>query len=138
MQTKALANGPKDVGVNAVTGGAGILVGDRLPTEMRNQLWKRSFETYSTLYKLQENALPKMPVHHRGEVMTGMLVAAQRTGEQAAFEKYLPMALESLKGTAYASLLQKWSADPAIREKTNIACKTCHDPGKLANMRAAQ
>jgi hypothetical protein len=138
LQTKALAAEPKDVGVNAVVGGAGILVGDRLPTEMKDRLWKRSFETYSTLYKLQERQLLKMPVHHRGEVMTGMLVAAQRSGEQAAFDKYFPIALESLKGTAYASLMEKWNSDPSLREKTNIACKTCHDAGKLANMRAAQ
>ena len=137
LQSSALAASPKATGVLAVVGGTWVVIADRLPREKRAAAWQRALECYQALLRAQEPALQKLPVHHRGELLTGIVMAAQRTGDKPTFEKYFAMAEIALEGTPYAPLLSKWKADPGLSDRSNIACKSCHEPGKLANIHAA-
>ncbi len=135
LQNEALAKAPKSVGVIAVVGGTWVTIADRFPSEQSKPLWQTTLAMYKSLLKMQESILPKLPLHNRGELLTGIVQAAQRAGDTATFDKYFPVAQESLKGTSYGALLARWASEPALRDRTNISCKSCHDPGKLENVR---
>ena len=129
IQNEALAAALKDVGVHSVVGGTWVVSADRFAVGQRKHLWQTALASYKSLAQIQELVLLKLPEHHRGEVLTGMVQAAQRTDDTATFDKYFPIAQESL--------LTKWASDHALRDRTNIACKSFHEPGKLETMCAS-
>jgi hypothetical protein len=73
-----------------------------------------------------------VPVHHRGEVLSGPTQSAQRTGRTDEAARYLDR-MVVLAGTPYEPLAKQWKADPAVAATTNLTCKNCHSPGRLEN-----
>ncbi len=67
-------------GVAAITGGSYAVFADRLPEPHRATAWADAYANYSLLWKQQGSAIDKLPVHHRGEVLGGLVQSAQRTG----------------------------------------------------------
>jgi putative intracellular protease/amidase len=126
-------------GVAAVTGGSLSLFADRLPAEDRARAWSRSYDAYSLLWKAQERAVDKLPVHFRGELLGGIAQAAQRTGRTEESAQYVERMLVLLQGTAYESAARQWKSDPAAAATTKLTCKNCHNPGRLtARLEALQ
>jgi tetratricopeptide (TPR) repeat protein len=120
-------------GVRAVTGGSFALFADRLPEPARSAGWAMAYENYLALWNEQGADIEKMPVHHKGEVLSGITQAAQRTGRTEEAARHLDRMLTVLAGTPYASLAQQWKATPALAATTNLTCRNCHAPGRLEN-----
>jgi len=120
-------------GVSAITGGTMATFADRLPEKHRPAAWSQAYDNYSLLWKQQGAAIEKLPVHFKGEVLAGLTQSAQRTGRREEAAQYLDKMLTVLADTPYAALAKQWKTDPASAATTNLTCKNCHNPGRLAN-----
>lgn len=130
--------GPQDNAVPAVIGGFMVVSGDRLPKDKSAMYWPLALKMYEKLYAAQKTVLDKLPIHDKGELIAGLVQSAQRSGNEEALATYLALATEKLKDTPYAATVEKWNATPELRGKTNVACKSCHEPGRLKNVQAAR
>ncbi len=119
-------------GVAAITGGTYAVFADRLPEPHRATAWADAYANYSLLWKQQGSALEKFPVHHRGEVLGGLVQSAQRTGRTEEMAAHLDRMITMMKGTPYEATAQQWKADPATAATTSLTCKACHNPGRLS------
>jgi hypothetical protein len=76
-------------GVAAITGGTYAVFADRLPEPHRTTAWQDAYSNYTLLWKQQGAAIDKLPIHHRGEVLGGLVQSAQRTGRTDEMAGYL-------------------------------------------------
>ena len=134
-EAAALTSGNE--GVAAITGGSLSVFADRLPEQHRAAAWAQAYAAYSMLWKQQGAVVDKLPVHHRGELLAGLTQTAQRTGHVEETAQHLERMLTHLQGTPYEAMAKEWKADPAAAAKTNLTCKNCHNPGRLAPTIAA-
>jgi hypothetical protein len=128
---------PGNEGVAAITGGTYILFMDRLPEKHRAAAAGKAYAAYQTLVTKQGPILDKLPIHHRGEVLSGLAQSAQRSGRKEETAQYLDNIIAMLPNTPYEARARKWKESPEMASRTTIACLTCHDSGKLATTRAA-
>ena len=119
-------------GVAAVTGGTYAVFADRLPEPHRATAWADAYAAYSLLWQQQGPAIDKLPVHHRGEVLGGLVQSSQRTGRTAEMAQHLDRMLTSMQGTPYETTAREWKANPTSAATTRVTCKNCHNPGRLA------
>jgi tetratricopeptide (TPR) repeat protein len=124
--------GPDSAGVFAITGGSQTMLADRLPAPERAAGWEQAYSAYQQLWKMQGADIEKLPLHHKGEVLTGLAQAAQRTGRTSEVPAHLERILTVLHDTAYARRAQQWKDDASSRAQTKLTCQTCHAPGTLA------
>jgi len=122
-----------NAGLPAIAGGSFALFADRLPDPARAAGWAMAYENYLKLWNEQGADIEKLPVHHKGEVLSGLTQSAQRTGRTDEAARHLDRMLTVLAGTPYASLAQQWKADPAVAATTNLTCRNCHTAGRLEN-----
>jgi hypothetical protein len=134
--TEAEALNSPDPGTAATMAGSILLFGDRLAPQDRPAAWERAYRGYSALYAQQGGILDKLPPHHRGEVMAGLVQSAQRSGRQAEATAALERMLALVKGTPYEATALQWKQDPASAARSNLTCKQCHDQGRLAPIMA--
>jgi len=123
--------GPTNVAVFAINGGSMLMLADRLPEKERGAAWEEAYAAYQQLWKMQGEAIDKLPLHHKGEVLTGLAQSAQRTGRDAELGTQLDRILTLLANTPYAKTAQQWKDNPASRAQSKLACQTCHGPGTL-------
>ena len=119
-------------GVVPIIGGTYAVFADRLPKEQRADAWSEAYGAYSMLWKAQGANIDQMPVHFKGEVLSGMAQSAQRTGRAEESAQFVERMLTSLKGTAYEETARQWKDDPASVATTNLTCKNCHMAGRLS------
>ena len=124
-------------GVAAITGGTYSVFADRLPEPHRATAWADAYANYSLLLKQQGAMLDKLPVHHRGEVLGGIVQSSQRTGRTEEMAQHLERMLTSMQGTPYETAAQEWKNNPASAATSRVTCKNCHNPGRLAPTLAA-
>ena len=124
-------------GVAAITGGSYAVFADRLPEPHRATAWADAYAAFSLLWKQQGAMIDKLPVHHRGEVLGGLVQSAQRTGRTEEMAQYLERMITALQGTPYEATAQQWKTNPASAATTRVTCKACHNPGRLAPTLAA-
>jgi hypothetical protein len=124
-------------GVPAITGGSYVVFADRLPEPHRATAWADAYSNYSLLWQQQGSAIDKLPVHHRGEVLGGLVQSAQRTGRAEEMAQHLDRMLSLMKGTAYEVTAQQWKDNPASAATTKVTCKACHNPGRLSSTLAS-
>ena len=124
-------------GVAAITGGTYAVFADRLPEPHRGTAWADAYSNYSLLWTQQGSAIDKLPVHHRGEVLGGLVQSAQRTGRTEEMTQHLDRMLTLMKGTPYEATAQQWKDNPASAATTKVTCKACHNPGRLSSTLAS-
>lgn len=120
-------------GVNAIRGGSFVIFTDRLPKEKQKEGWQIAYESYQSLWKQQSSVIKGFPPHLCGEVMAGMAQSAQRTGHADECQKFLKLLVETLPNSPYAPIAKQWLSDPAKAASTQIACVSCHEPGRLTD-----
>ncbi len=128
---QAMRLDPDGVGVFAITGGSQVSLADRLPAEERARSWEQAYGAYQRLWKLQGAIIEKLPLHHKGEVLSGLAQSAQRTGRNDEANAEIDRILKLLPGTPYATRAQQWKDDPSSRAQVKVTCQTCHVPGTL-------
>jgi hypothetical protein len=74
----------------------------------------------------------------RGELLAGLAQAAERLGERDESRAYLTEITNLLPGTPYETKAKKWLEQPEAANNSTIMCQTCHEPGRLENVLAAQ
>jgi hypothetical protein len=117
--------------VFAIIGGTNASLADRLPAAARATGWEQAYKAYQQLWKLQGAAIEKLPLHHKGEVLSGLAQSAQRTGRMEEAATQVDRMLALLPDTPYAKRAQEWKADPKAHAQTKLTCQTCHVPGTL-------
>ncbi len=135
--SEARREGATNPGVLAVSGGIYAVFADRLPEPQRTAAWITSYEAYRALYKVQEGAVEKFPLHMKGELLGGLAQAAQRTEHKEESAALLTRIVQTMPDTPYAVTAQKWIDNPDAAAKTKIVCQTCHEPGRLEARKAA-
>lgn len=118
-------------GVDAITGGSFLLFADRLPEADRAAAWNQSYNAYQAMWKQQASVLDKFPLHHRGEVLGGLAMSAERTGRHEESEQVIAKMRTMLAGSPYETAIAPWKANP--KKASQIACLTCHESGRLAD-----
>jgi len=118
--------------VPAIVGGSLVLFADRLPPEQRASAWSQAYDAYATLWKAQAPAVDKIPVHFRGELLAGLAQSAQRTGRADESAQWVEKMLVLLQNTPYEATARKWKEEPQSAATSTVACKSCHEPGRLA------
>ena len=129
---EAMSLGPDSVAVFAITGGSQTSLADRLPAAERAAGWEQAYHAYQQLWRLQGPAIEQLPLHHKGEVLSGLTQSAQRTGRDEEVAAQLDRILALLPDTPYANRARQWKDDPSARTETKLTCQTCHAPGTLA------
>jgi len=119
-------------GVAAIVGGSLAIFADRLPQEHRAAAWTAVYDSYKILWSGQAPAIDKLPVHLRGEVLSGMAMGAQRTGRQEEAALYVDKMLTLMQGTPYEATAKQWKSDPASASASALTCKSCHEAGRLS------
>lgn len=112
---------------------AGFRNGNMVPAAHQAAAWTRAYDNYSLLWKQQGAGTEKLPVHLKGEVLSGLTQSAQRTGRQEEAAQYLDKMLTVLADTPYEAMAKQWKADPASAATTSLTCKNCHNPGRLSS-----
>ena len=120
-------------GVAPITGGTMVTFADRLPEKHRAAAWSLAYDNYSALWKQQGAGIEKLPVHFKGEVLSGLTQSAQRTGRTEETARYVDMMLTVLSETPYEAMAKQWKSDPSSAAATNLTCKGCHAPGRLSS-----
>src|SRR5262245_9040382 len=118
--------------VPAIVGGSLAVFADRLPQEQRASAWALAYDSYMVLWKLQAPAIDKMPPHFSGELLAGLAQSAQRTGRADESAQWVDKMLVVLQNTPYEATARKWKEQPESAAASTVACKTCHEPGRLA------
>jgi hypothetical protein len=118
--------------VPAIVGGSLATFADRLPQNERPAAWALAYDSYMMLWKQQGPAIDKLPVHLRGEVVSGLALSAQRTGRQDEAAQFVDRMLTLLQGTPYEATAKQWKSDPGAASTSNLTCKNCHEPGRLS------
>jgi hypothetical protein len=129
---EAMKIGPDIVGVFAITGGTLLSMADRLPAAEQKPAWELSYAAYQQLWKMQGAIIDKLPLHHQGEVLSGLAQSADRTGRTEEAAAQVERILTRLPNTPYATRARQWKDDPSGRATSTLACQTCHGPGMLA------
>lgn len=129
---EAMRDGADDPAVWAIVGGSNVSLADRLPQTERKAAWEQGYGAYAQLWRMQAAIAAKLPLHHRGELLTGLAQTAQRSGRVVEAEQYLDQIVATLAETPYGTLAQEWKSNPAARAKGNLTCRTCHAQGTLA------
>jgi tetratricopeptide (TPR) repeat protein len=132
MFAEAARLGPDNVGVFAVTGGTMASLADRLPAAERASGWEQAYDAYQRLWNMQRTIIETLPLHHKGEVLSGLAQTAQRTGRTEEATAAMERLLTLLPDTPYARRAQQWTDDPSARAQIKVTCQTCHAPGTLA------
>jgi hypothetical protein len=88
--------------------------------------------TSRTLWKAQAPAIDTFPVHFRGEILAGLAQAAQRTGRTDEAAEWVDKMLAMMPNTPYEATARQWKAQPASAASSTVACKSCHEVGRLA------
>ena len=127
----------ESVGVVAVTGGSFATLADRLPKVDQADGWSRAYNAYQKLWRFQAPAVDKLPLHIRGELLAGLAQSAQRTGRSQEAAQFLEKIQTLLPDTPYSNVAQQWKESPEAATSTSIACRTCHESGRLASRLAA-
>ena len=130
-ESRALHTDPANIGLAATEAGTNLLFADRLPAKYRAAAWATAYADYHEIWEQQKEMVAKLPLHIKGELLSGLAQAAQRNGRMAEMNEHLDRILEFLPGTPYEASAKKWKADPAVASKVKIACMSCHDPGRL-------
>jgi tetratricopeptide (TPR) repeat protein len=128
---EAMRLDPEGVGVFAITGGTQSSLADRLPPAERARGWEQAYGAYQRLWQLQGAIIEKLPLHHKGEVLSGLAQSAQRTGRDAEANAQIDRILKLLPDTPYAKRAQQWKDDPSSRAQVKVTCQSCHAPGTL-------
>jgi hypothetical protein len=128
----AMKRGPDTVGVFAIIGGSEASIADRLPAAERQAGWELAYAAYQHLWKLQSHILEKLPVHHKGEVLSGLAQSADRTGRSEEAAAQVERIVTLLPDTAYAARAREWQENRSRRATATLTCQTCHAPGTLA------
>ena len=124
-------------GVAAIIGGSYAFFGDRLPPEHRAAAWSQAYDSYAALWKQQAAQVEKMPLHFKGELLSGMAQSAHRTGRTAESAEFVERMLTLLPNTPFEKTAKEWKANPASAATSNLTCKNCHAPGRLSAKLAA-
>ena len=128
---EAMKLGPENVGVFAIAGGTQVSLADRLPEAERKAGWELGYAAYQRLWTLQGSIIEKLPLHHKGEVLSGLAQTADRTERREEAATQIERILTLLPDTPYATRARQWKDDPAGRAKAVLVCQTCHGPGTL-------
>jgi hypothetical protein len=132
LWAEAMRDGANDGAVWAIVGGTNATLGPRLPATEQKAAWEQGYGAYAQLMRMQSAIVPKLPLHMRGELLTGLAQTAQRSGRVVEAETYLDQIVTTLTDTPYAKLAQEWKSNPKARAAGNLTCRTCHAPGTLA------
>jgi tetratricopeptide (TPR) repeat protein len=131
--SQARQAGPNEFSVAAITGGAYVLFGDRLPKEYRDAAWSKAYDSFQELWKVQGPDIARLPLHMRGELLGGLATSAMRTGHTEEAMRHIDKILEVLAGTSYESVAKKWKENPKAAANTSLTCLSCHEQGRLAS-----
>lgn len=132
LYVQARAAEPQQAVVFAVTAGGYVMFGDRLPEKYHDQIWSDCYDGYHKLWTVQSPYLKNLPLHVRGELLSGLILSTQRLGKEKEFDTFLDKAIEVLPGSSYATVAKRWKEDPQVAATENISCKGCHGPGRLS------
>ena len=136
-EAEAAQSSPGNIARHAITGGSLVIFADRLPEKYRTAAWTTAYDMFGQIWTAQAPYVTKLPVHARGELLSGLAVSSQRLGKAGESVEHLDRMMTMLQGTPYEAGARKWKENPEAATKVRITCMNCHDGGRLEATRAA-
>lgn len=122
---------PRNGGVMAPMGGSLVFFGDRVADKDKARAWELAYQSFSMLWKAQEATVSNFPLHIKGELLAGLAQSAQRTGRKQELSQYLDKIAETMPGSSYDKIAQRWKKNPGSAADSSMICLTCHEAGRL-------
>ncbi len=139
MMDAAATAAPNSVGVHATLGGSIVQMANKLPETYYRPLMERARTHFAHLYSVQAQAVAKLPLHIKGELLAGVAETEFRAGDRARATEVLKQIVTDLPDTAYARNAAMWLASPEkVTRDTKLVCQSCHEPGRLSAWQARQ
>ncbi len=108
-----------------------LVLADRLPEALRAGAKERAYQAYAKLGQLEVSYIENMPMHMKGESLSGFATTAFMTGRNEEAVKAFERVATSMPKTPYGLAAKKWLEDPESRGKVKTACLSCHEPNRL-------
>jgi hypothetical protein len=139
MMDAAAAAAPTSVGVHATLGGSIVQMANKLPETYYRPLMERARTHFAYLFSVQGQAVSKMPLHIKGELLAGVAETEFRAGDRTRATEVLKQIVTEMPDTAYARNAALWLAAPdKVTRDTKLVCQSCHEPGRLSAWQARQ
>jgi hypothetical protein len=133
LMDAAIAAAPENLGVRATIGGSVVQMANKLPEKHYAPLMQRARAHYAWMYGVQGAAVPKLPLHIKGELLAGVAETEFRAGDRTRATEVLNQMVKELPDTAYAANAAMWLASPEkVTRDTKLVCQSCHEPGRLS------
>ena len=124
---RAVEMAPADVEVLIPRGASLIAISRYTPPELGRDILRTGVADHERVLGLQAPYFPRLSVHSRGELLTGLADGWSRLGERDNARRYFERIVDELAGSVYERKAQAWLEDrPEAREPGFFECSGCH------------
>lgn len=96
-----------------------------ISTELSKQLLRQGVDDYEKVLRLQASYFATLPLHARGELLSGLADGWHRLGDEARARDYHQRIVRECAGSAYASDSEMW-LNHRVSTDSHATCQGCH------------
>jgi hypothetical protein len=124
MMDRAVELAPNHIGVRIPRGAVLLTTSRFVPPHLRKDLIDRAFADYGRAFELQKESIAAMPVHPKGELLSGLAEIHEVSGRKEEANALLHQMVREMAGTPYSRRAEKWLAEgmPAPMQRNCIGC----------------
>jgi len=122
---------PAAVGGWITLGVSYVLSAPSLPADLQPDAYRHGREMLRRVVAVQTPYFSKLPLHHRGELLSVLAFAADNSNDRAARDRFVSQMMDSMPGTPYASRAKRWKSMDKLTGKATVLCLSCHEPGRM-------
>jgi hypothetical protein len=93
--------------------------------ELSNKLLRQGVEDYEKVLRLQASYFATLPLHARGELLSGLADGWHRLGDETRAREYHQRIVRECAGSAYASDSEMW-LNHRVSTDSHPTCQGCH------------
>jgi tetratricopeptide (TPR) repeat protein len=124
---QAVQLAPANVTVLIPRGATLISASRYAPPEFAKPILETGVSDFEKVLKLQEQYFAKLPIHSRGELLTGLADGSSRLGRQDKAREYFSRITVELKGSVYEEKARAWLENkPQVKSPEFFSCSGCH------------
>ena len=122
---RAVALAPNDIHVLLPRGATLLSVSAApLAPDLARNLLQQGVQDYEKVLALQASYFDKLPIHARGELLSGLANGWERLGNEVNARQYHERIVQDCPGSSYALESEAWLRQAAARSPHT--CKGCH------------
>jgi len=120
----AVQMAPDSVSVRSTRGRVMVQAIQVVPDEVKAQILALALEDYSKLHELQKESLGKLSAHAKGELLMGLAVLQDASGEKEKAQELVRRVAREMAGTPYGATAKSWMEGGAAGPRVCLGCHT--------------